>query len=98
MSGGHFDYSQHHILEIAEEIDKIVSDNNNANECEFGGTIGRQYRPDVIARFQAAAYLLRASYAYAHRIDWLLSGDDGEDCFISRLNDDLAKIDMERKR
>jgi hypothetical protein len=29
---------------------------------------------------------------YAQRIDWLLSGDDGEDSFRERLKEDLEKL------
>jgi len=28
----------------------------------------------------------------AHRIDWLMAGDDGEDTFHERLANDLAKL------
>lgn len=36
----------------------------------------------------------RFGYAqvYAQRIDWLLSGDDGEDNFHLRLKEDLANL------
>jgi hypothetical protein len=30
-------------------------------------------------------------------LDWLLSGDDGDESFMSRLEDDLKKLDDERK-
>jgi hypothetical protein len=29
---------------------------------------------------------------YAQRIDWLISGDDGEDSFRERLKEDLEKL------
>ena len=29
---------------------------------------------------------------YAHRIDWLVSGDDGEDSFHRRLKSDIAEL------
>jgi hypothetical protein len=32
---------------------------------------------------------LKAGYIYAHRIDWLLSGDDGEESFNKRLTEEL---------
>lgn len=35
---------------------------------------------------------LKTAYVYAQRIDWFLSGDDGEESFVSRLNDELEKL------
>jgi hypothetical protein len=32
---------------------------------------------------------LRKASIYAHRIDWLLSGDDSEDTFLKRLKEEL---------
>jgi hypothetical protein len=29
---------------------------------------------------------------YAHRVDWLLSGDDGEESFLRRLAEDLKNL------
>ena len=32
---------------------------------------------------------LKIAYIYAQRIDWLLSGDDGEETFLERLQKEL---------
>jgi hypothetical protein len=34
---------------------------------------------------------------YAQRIDWLLSGDDGEDSFRKRLKEDLERLKQQDK-
>jgi len=36
--------------------------------------------------------ILRQAHVYAQRIDWLVSGDDGEDSFHRRLKHDLEKL------
>jgi hypothetical protein len=46
----------------------------------------------VIEEFKNAVKHLRVAEIYAQRVDWLLSGDDGEDTFIERLKSDLVKI------
>ena len=46
-----------------------------------------------MAEFKNAVKHLRVAEIYAQRVDWLLSGDDGEDTFIERLKSDLAKIE-----
>jgi hypothetical protein len=35
---------------------------------------------------------LRIAAIYAQRVDWFLSGDDGEESFIERLNEELNEI------
>lgn len=33
---------------------------------------------------------------YTQRLDWLFSGDDGEDSFFERLEEELEKYERER--
>jgi hypothetical protein len=35
---------------------------------------------------------LKTAYIYAQRIDWFLSGDDGEESLIKRLKDELDAV------
>jgi len=41
---------------------------------------------------QDAIECLKKAYVYAHRVDWFLAGDDGEESFIERLKSDLSKL------
>ena len=56
-----------------------------------------QYFPDyteeTIAEFRKGIELLKKAKVYAHRIDWLISGDDGEESFHKRLKEELAKLE-----
>ena len=36
--------------------------------------------------------LLKKAEVYAQRIDWYISGDDGEESFLRRLKEDLEKL------
>ena len=36
--------------------------------------------------------ILNKAFVYVNRIDWLLSGDDGEETFHKRLKEDLEKL------
>lgn len=47
---------------------------------------------ETISEFKKGIRLLKKAAIYAHRIDWLLSGDDGEDDFHKRLKEDLDNI------
>lgn len=92
MSGGYFDYSQYKITLIADEVEQLIIDNDNDEMDEWGSTKGNHFTPETIEEFKKALRLLRQAQAYAQRIDWLVSGDDGEDSFHTRLKSDLDKL------
>ena len=92
MSGGHFDYKQHHLLEIAESIDTARFNNGSNEKNSFGFPLDKNYRPETIAEFEKAVKALKLAYVYAQRIDWLLSDDDGEDGFHKRLQAQLKEL------
>lgn len=83
MSGGYFDYTQHTLEDIADAIERAINDPPEINAL----------RPETLARFQDGVIALKRAYIFAQRVDWLLSGDDGEDSFHDRLKVDLAKLD-----
>ena len=80
MSGGFFDYQQYTINDIKEKIEDYLNDN------EYG------YSEQTLKEFMIAISLLRKSYIYSQRIDYLLSDDDGEYSFHERLKEDLSKL------
>ena len=51
-----------------------------------------KYPDNIIEKFKEAVDILKKAEIYAQRIDWLLSGDDGEESFIERLKEDLDKL------
>lgn len=85
MSGGHFDYKQYNLDYIADEVEQLILTNNSTELNEWGDTKGRHYSDKTIVEFKNALHFLRLAKIYAQRIDWLVSGDDGEDSFHSRL-------------
>ena len=50
------------------------------------------YSEETIAEFRKGLDILRRAYVYAQRIDWLLSGDDGEESFHERLKEELEEL------
>lgn len=46
----------------------------------------------TLAEFKKAVHILKQAEIYAQRIDWLLSGDDGEETFHKRLKEELEKL------
>lgn len=92
MSGGYYNYDQYKIEYIANEIEQLILNNDSEETDEWGDPKGAHYLPDTIAEFERAVKLLRQAFVYAHRIDWLISGDDGEDTFHQRLAHELSKL------
>ena len=86
MSGGHFNYDQYRIAQIADEVEHLI---------ETSGTNDwRGFSEATIEQFRKGLQALRIAEVYAQRIDWLVSGDDGEDSFHRRLADDLGKLEQ----
>ena len=172
MSGGHFDYYQYHINEIAEQLERNIAD------IEYGKSVGKIKKqelcahlvdvesgrkswpfwlfdlcrrhvyvddlkyalkkwykcyekdekiyvedadepgvfevvismdetevwadgdshievedPEVLEEFKKGLEILKKAAIYAQRIDWLLSGDDGENSFKRRLKEELDELE-----
>ena len=51
-----------------------------------------EYSKETIEEFKQGLSILRKAYIYAQRIDWLLSGDDGEESFHKRLKEELDNL------
>jgi hypothetical protein len=91
MSGGHFNYTQYQLTQIADDIEQLIVDNDNEEWNEWGDVTGRHYTAETISAFQTAVEMLRQSYIYVKRVDWLVSGDDGEEDFHTRLRKELRE-------
>lgn len=83
MSGGYFEYYDSGLQEHADKL---------AVEIRYSKNI---YSEETIKEFQNCLKFIRLAQVYMHRVDWLLSGDDGEDSFKKRLEKDLQKLQKE---
>lgn len=88
MSGGHFEYVQYNIDEAANEIESIL---DNIGHKDEWGCLPTDYTPKTKERFKECEKLLRRAGTMLQRIDWLVSGDDGEESFHKRLAEDLKE-------
>ena len=50
------------------------------------------YNKETIKELKKGLAILRKAYIYAQRIEWLLSGDDGEESFHKRLKEELDNL------
>lgn len=94
MSGGYFEYNQYKIYQIAEELEDVILKNGKkrVRRESWEDENYYEYPPEVIAKFKEGLEILKKAHIYTHRIDWLLSGDDGEETFLERLESDLSKL------
>ena len=87
MSGGYFDYAQFKLEDIADEIRNLIAQNENTLLNPEA-----KYSAETIAKFLEADKTLRLAAVMAQRIDWLVSGDDGEESFHERWDEDIKSL------
>lgn len=95
MSGGHFNYKQYELGWIADEIEQTIVNNGKKKDYKVESWEKDTYPcypPEVIEKFREAVNKVKEAQIYINRVDWLLSGDDGNETFLKRLNDDLTKL------
>lgn len=92
MSGGHFNYDQYRMRTMSEDIETLIHKNKIPDEHGHM----TNFSPETLAKFQEAAYTLRVAEEMVQRIDWLVSGDDGEDTFHERWQ--KAVISLKNKK
>ncbi len=79
MSGGHFQ-NYYSFEYIADEIESIIHENKY------------DFSKETLDEFIKAVIAIRLAKIYTQRIDWLISGDDGEETFHKRLSEDMNHV------
>lgn len=81
MSGGHFDYDNYRLTEIADSLDSLVLTNSKKDEYGYS----RDYPPEILDIFKKAEQDCRQLERILHEIDYLVCGDTGEETFLERI-------------
>lgn len=81
MSGGSLEYFYYKFEEPLERISKEIKWGKN------------KWTAETLLEFQNAVNYLKLAQIYSHRVEWLFSGDDGEDSFIKRLKEEISEFD-----
>jgi hypothetical protein len=92
MSGGHFDYNEYRLDQLAEVIDQLIEENEDTSPDENGLPRSYGFKPETMARFKLTAFTLRLARVMTTRVDYLMSGDDGEDSFHRRFPEEIKKL------
>ncbi len=99
-----WDYLYGHDLEEWDVEDYIKDHFIDEDEATYvrkhNHTIPNPYglSKETLREFRKAVRLLRQAEVYAQRIDWLLSGDDGEEAFHERLKKDLEALKTDKTK
>ena len=92
MSGGFFDHSQYTLNQIVTDIEDEIYYNDSEEVNEYNDKKGNGFSEDTIQEFKLAVWYLKQAMVYVHEIDWLLSGDTGEESFHERLTRKLNAL------
>jgi len=90
MSGGHFGncgYDYYKVAQFADELEHEIEYNGKVDE--YGDK--HEYDPDVIDYLEAQIPKMRKMAEIMRHIDYLYSGDIGDDGFLLRVKEVEAK-------
>lgn len=88
MSGGSFDYNCFRISQFSEEILNKIKLNNVKDEYGYS----YDYAPETLEKLTKAAEIIKIAGELAHDIEWMYSGDIGEDTFQKTFDQLLMKL------
>ena len=80
MSGGSLDYFYSRFDEPFEKISKEIKWGKN------------KWSPEVLSEFQDALKYLKIAQVYSHDVEWLLSGDNGDDSVLESIIEELEEL------
>lgn len=87
MSGGYFDYVQYEIDDTADNIAAYIrrcEGTDNKDTTNYHYNYRPEYKQETIEKFKECENTLRRAAAMLQRVDWLASGDDSEESFHHR--------------
>ncbi len=108
MSGGHWEYLQYKLSDIYNELEEKIADQGKEipekerlpfYDKEYYERYPEEkyyttYPKEVEKIFLDAIEIIKKAEIYMQRIDWYLSGDDGDESLISRLDEELKKANL----
>uniref|UniRef100_A0A6M3LKZ5 Uncharacterized protein n=1 Tax=viral metagenome TaxID=1070528 RepID=A0A6M3LKZ5_9ZZZZ len=92
MSGGHFDYGCFAVSRFAEELKHEIDTNYSQEKDDWGDSIGAGYSKKTVTMLKRCHAIIDLAGGLAKEIEWLYSGDHGEETFV-----DIVKPMLRRK-
>ena len=94
MSGGHFNYGCFRISQFADELEHEIEINDDETKDEFGDKRGYGFEKETISRLMNAQKIIETAGKLAREIEWLYSGDHGEESFNLLVDNILKQSEM----
>ena len=94
MSGGHFGdygYDYYKVAQFADELEVEIANNGKEGNAEDGYSWYPNHEPEVIEYLKQQIPKLRKMAEIMRIVDYLYSGDIGDDNFFERINEVEAK-------
>ena len=85
MSGGHYDYICHKITSFADDLQRDLDNNQTRNS--YGFYYG--FSDDTMKVLEEIKKMAVIFGYLAHHVEWLYSGDYGEETFLERVKETL---------
>jgi len=79
MSGGYFDYDCFRISQFAEDLHREIRDNSVENDFGYAPN----YNKKTIDYLKKSQKIIELAGKLAKEVEWLYSGDTGEETFCS---------------
>lgn len=86
MKGGHFDYKEFVLTDIAEQIADLVINNNTPDEWGYTN----DFSDKTIQRFRETVDVLLKAVSMVRRIDYLVSRDEKEETFHEKWDSEFT--------
>jgi len=95
MSGGHYGYECFKVSQFAEMVAMTIKERSEDRDVDHGGYIEhRAALPQPLRdKMQVFCDVLRKCGDMARDIEWLMSGDTGEESTLSDLHTGLVEIE-----
>lgn len=88
MSGGHFNYLQYNVSQLADDIKaesiKYSSDSDDNEEYKW-----KKFPDEILKEMKSLSRDLERNYERVHNLDWFLSGDYGEDTYLKCIKENI---------
>ncbi|MBW2654276.1 MAG: hypothetical protein JRC91_04875 [Deltaproteobacteria bacterium] len=87
MSGGSFDYEYSRISQFADELKQMIESNNRKDEFGYA----QNFNSKTIELLSTSQKIIATPASeLAREVEWLYSGDHGEESFTDLVNRILA--------
>ena len=94
MSGGHFNdcgYEYYKVSQFADELEQEILNNGREGTTENGYEWYPNHEPEVIEYLKKQIPILNKMAEIMRHIDFLYSGDHGDDSFMKRVKEVEAR-------